>query len=103
MDRTPGALLRTREMVAGERFRYSPRVRKLMGWPGGGSEPGLARLLMHSLCTTTQRRGLYRLVVLERVRLARWRRLLVGPTPLLGHCADSAVEYNEYTSNHQFK
>src|ERR1700677_4065976 len=50
MDRTPGALFSTNEMVAGERFRYSPSVRRLMVCPGCGSAPGLARLGMHNCC-----------------------------------------------------
>src|SRR5580692_676610 len=52
MERTPGALFNTREMVAGDRLRYSPRVRRLMGCPGWGSAPDLARLAMHSFCNT---------------------------------------------------
>src|SRR6266568_4424904 len=52
MDRTPGALFNTREIVAGERFKYSPNVRKLIGCPGSGVAPDLDRLTMHSCCNT---------------------------------------------------
>src|ERR1035438_9122097 len=50
MERTPGALFSTSEMVAGERFKYSPSVRRLMVCPGCGSVPGLARLGIHNCC-----------------------------------------------------
>src|ERR1700733_4378784 len=57
MERTPGALFRTREMVAGERLRYPPRTRRLMGWPGCGSAPGLIRLGMHISFNTSDERA----------------------------------------------
>ena len=41
-------------MVAGERLRYSPSVRRLMGWPGWGAVPGLVRLGMHSCFNTVE-------------------------------------------------
>src|ERR1035441_2628385 len=52
MERTPGALLSTREIVAGDRLRYSPSVRRLMGCPGRGSVPSLGRIDMHYCCNT---------------------------------------------------
>src|SRR5215469_13131328 len=51
MERTPGALLSTSEMVAGDRFRYSPSVRRLMRCAGCASASPLARLSMHFFLT----------------------------------------------------
>ena len=53
IERTPGALFSTSEMVAGDRFRYSPRVRRLMGCPGFGSRLDfVVRLAIHICCST---------------------------------------------------
>jgi hypothetical protein len=40
--------------VAGERLRYSPSVRRLIGWPGRGADPVLVRLGMHPFCNTLE-------------------------------------------------
>src|SRR5579875_1467513 len=47
MARTPGASLSTSEIVAGERSRYSPRIRRLIGWPGVGSGLDFDRLAIY--------------------------------------------------------
>ena len=100
MARTPGASFSTSDIVAGDRFRYSPRMRKLIGCPGAGSGMDLIRLailisLLHRGTGLHSQFAGFRAVLLHQAPAPLNRRQLRFPPfalRWLSHAAEKAAK-----------